>query len=273
MSKKTLALIAVCSLLAAPALAQMGPPPGGPPPGDGGPPGEGPPGEGPGGPGGPRKPREVVFISPAGEPFRAPPGSPYPVAEWFARADANHDGLLTKDEFVADSLTFFDKLDADHNGMLDGFEVADYEQKVAPEILPRAAQFQEDRWGSLGGGLAGGGGGPPRRGGRSLFSKSEPQGYGAGRSGAGLYGLLNEVEPVSGSDGDLDHHVTRDEFARAARMRFDLLDPEKTGALKLNDLPKTPLQNLLENPPKEKKRKKPPKRVEMRLQSSAATTP
>jgi Ca2+-binding EF-hand superfamily protein len=220
-----------------------------------------------------------VFISPAGEPFRAPPGSPYPIAEWFARADTNHDGLLTREEFVADSLTFFERLDTDHDGMIDGFEVSDYEQKVAPEILPRAAQFQEDRWGSLGGGLAGGGpggrpGGPPGGGGgRSLFSKGAPKGYGVGRSGAGLYGLLNEVEPVSGSDSDLDHRVTRQEFARAAKMRFDLLDPGKTGALKLNDLPKTPLQSLLENPPKEKKRKKPPKRVEMRLQSSAATTP
>jgi hypothetical protein len=249
---KPIILIAALSLLAGPALAQGGPPDMGPPPrapdwakGEGGPP-DGKP-DNP-----PRKPREQVFISPAGEPFRAPPGAPYPIATWFARADANHDGALSQDELVKDSLAFFDTLDADHNGVLDGFEVADYEQKIAPEILPRAAQFQEDRYGSLGGGLATGGG-PPRK--RGWFSKPPPRGYGAGRNGAGLYGLLNEVEPVSGSDGDLDHHITRDEAARAARMRFGLLDGNRTGALKLDDLPKTPLQEALENPPKEPKRK------------------
>lgn len=259
MSNRTLALIAAGLLLASPALAQIGPPAGGPPPGrppQSEKPRDGDGSEAPGGPGGPRRPREQVFISPAGEPFRAPPGAPYPVAIWFDRADANHDGVLTEDELVADSLAFFDRLDTDHNGILDGFEVSDYEQKVAPEILPRAAQFQEDRWGSLGGGLAGGGGGgPPRR--RSLFggAKGEPKGYGAGRSGAGVYGLLNEVEPVSGSDSDLDRHVTRAEAAKAARMRFALLDGDKKGALALGDLPKTPIQAILEDPPKDKKRK------------------
>ncbi len=250
---KRLILIAALGLLATPAIAQIGPPDGGPPSGrpplaDKPRPSSPDQQDGP-----PRPPRPQVFISPAGEPFRAPPGAPYPITTWFARADANHDGALSEDELVKDSLAFFDTLDADHNGILDGFEVADYEQKVAPEILPRAAQFQEDRYGSLGGGLARGGGPPPKRG---WFSKPEPKGYGYGRNGAGIYGLLNEVEPVSGSDGDLDHHVTRDEMARAARMRFGLLDGNHTGALKLSDLPKTPLQEALENPPKPPKRKK-----------------
>src|SRR6185312_9663402 len=30
---------------------------------------------------------EQLFISPAGQPFRAKPGEPYPVAQWFAQAD------------------------------------------------------------------------------------------------------------------------------------------------------------------------------------------
>jgi hypothetical protein len=264
---KPFALIVACMLLATPALAQEGGRSrGGPPRGDFAGRRENPDQQ----PDEPRRPRDQLFISPAGEPFRAPLGAPYPLATWFVRADANHDGALSQDELVKDSLAFFDSLDADHNGMLDGFEVADYEQKVAPEILPRAAQFQADSYGSLGGGLARGGGPRAKRG---WFTKPEPKGYGYSRTGAGLYGLLNEVEPVSGSDGDLDHHVTRDEAARAARMRFALLDGDDGGALKLGDLPKTPLQAVLENPSKEPKRKKGPKRVEMQLQSSAATTP
>ena len=73
-----------------------------------------------------------LFISPAGEPFRAPPGAPYPVVDWFNGADANHDGALSRDEFVADSVRFFNVLDMDHNGVLDGFEVSNYENHVAP---------------------------------------------------------------------------------------------------------------------------------------------
>ena len=78
-----------------------------------------------------------VFISLSGEPFRAPAGAPYPVAAWFGRADSDHDGRLTRAEARADALAFFDRLDKNHDGVLDGLEVQDYEQTVAPEILPR----------------------------------------------------------------------------------------------------------------------------------------
>jgi hypothetical protein len=52
---------------------------------------EGPGGRGgPGGPPGERGPAPMrgpqLFISPAGEPFRAPAGAPYPIAAWFAGA-------------------------------------------------------------------------------------------------------------------------------------------------------------------------------------------
>ncbi|MEI9891976.1 MAG: EF-hand domain-containing protein, partial [Caulobacteraceae bacterium] len=51
--------------------------------------------------------RASLFVSPAGEPFRAGPGEPYPVAVWFRLADADGDGKLTRDEFVADAARFF----------------------------------------------------------------------------------------------------------------------------------------------------------------------
>ena len=35
-----------------------------------------------------RGPRPTVFLSPAGKPFRAEAGKPYPVSAWFAEADA-----------------------------------------------------------------------------------------------------------------------------------------------------------------------------------------
>ena len=78
-----------------------------------------------------------LFISPAGKPYRAAEGQPYPAAQWFATANTAHDGHLTSAEFRADAETFFRELDTDHNGVIDGFEVQNYERNIAPEINPQ----------------------------------------------------------------------------------------------------------------------------------------
>ena len=228
-----------------------------------------PPGEGEAG-GPPRRVHPQLFISPAGEPFRAEPGAPYPVAAWFAGADADHDGALTRDEFVADSLRFFDRLDNDHNGVIDGFEVSAYETQVAPEILQG---FQGDgggrgeggppgggRRGGRGGPPGGGGGGPPGGGigfagqddgpsdGGEVRRKRGGSPMGGMLQGATPYSLLAEPEPVMASDGDFDRRITRAEATKAAKARFALLDTDGDGRLLLADLPRTPLQARLEGP-------------------------
>ena len=76
-----------------------------------------------------------VFISPAGKPFRAQPGAPYPVADWFKEADKNADGKLDHTEFLADAAAFFKILDINHSGLLDPYDIAVYEHRVAPEII------------------------------------------------------------------------------------------------------------------------------------------
>jgi hypothetical protein len=210
-----------------------------------------PPGEGEAG-GPPRQPRRSLFISPAGEPFRAEPGAPYPVAVWFAGADADHDGALTRDEFTADALRFFDKLDGDHNGVIDGFEVSTYETQVAPEILQgfqgggegpgMRGQGGPRGQGGHGGGRRGGGGHPGggKRGGGGPM--------GGMLQGATPYSLLAEPEPVSASDGDFDRRITRAEATKAAKARFALLDKDGDRKLSLAELPQTPLQARLEGP-------------------------
>lgn len=200
-----------------------------PPEGRHGPRGDRPPGEG-----GP--PREHLFISPAGEPFRGPNG----LAAWFNGADADHDGTLTLDEFKADALRFFRTLDTDHDGRLDGFELQAYERDVAPEITRMA--FDEGgsgggpRFGGMGGGGGRHGGGRGRGGGPEGGSRIPPGGGGAmrggpGRQGAGRYGLLNIPEPVTNADEDIDGRVSLVEWNRAMSRRFAMLD--KDGARKL----------------------------------------
>ncbi len=218
-------------------------------PQDNGPGGPGGPGPGPkhgfgpapeqAGEGGRQSPARLqLFISPAGEPFRAPAEAPYPVAAWFSGADTNHDGALSRDEFVADAVRFFAVLDADHNEVLDGFEVSTYEKKIAPEIL-FGSTF--DSGGGGRGGPPGGGGGPG--GGRGGPGGS--RGLGGMLEGAAPYALLSEPQPVMGADADFNRRISKDEAIKAAKARFALLDANKDGVLRLEELPKTPSQQRL----------------------------
>jgi EF hand len=198
---------AALAALASPVLAQpAGPPPGGP--------------EHPGG-GGHR-----LFISPAGEPFRGEDG----LADWFSGADANHDGVLTLPEFRDDAMRFFKVLDTDGDGQIDGPENTAYETKLVPEIT--RMNFDRGPGGGPRGGPPGGGGGPPG-GERKIFrkvDKSEP------RTGAARFSLLNIPQPVRGADADLSQRVSAEEWAKAARQRFELLDSDKDDKLTLETL-------------------------------------
>jgi hypothetical protein len=182
----------------------------------------------------PRGPRATLFLSPAGKPFRADPGKPYPTAIWFAEADADHDGKLTREEFRADFTRFFDQLDQNHDGFVDGIELARYEQEVAPEVLPRLAQVQ--------------GGFPGERSGGGTRQLAEPPRArgGAMYDGAPAYSLLNVSEPVASADQNFDGKVSLQEFLAAADRRFDQLDKDHRGYLTLDTLPQTPEQIAVE---------------------------
>jgi Ca2+-binding EF-hand superfamily protein len=181
-----------------------------------------------------RGPRPTLFLSPAGKPFHAEAGKPYPVTAWFAEADADHDGKLTRDEFRADFARFFSELDQNHDGVIDGVELQRYEQKVAPEVLPRLAQVQ--------------GGSPGERGAAGERRLAEParRRGGPDYDGAPAYSLLNVSEPVASIDADFDGRITLQEFQAAADRRFDQLDKDRNGYLTLDTLPQTPEQIAVE---------------------------
>ena len=188
-----------------------------------------------------------LFISPAGQPFRAAAEDPYPVVQWFAAADANRDGRISRTEFREDARRFFEQLDANHDGVIDGAEVIAYEHAVAPEILasldraggpPPGAQ---GRW-SGGQGRRGGG----HRGGGHRDGASQAGGPGSARlmtlQGAAPYSLLAQAEPVTAADTDFDGKVSLQEFLAAADRHFAELDKAGAGFLSLETLPATPVQ-------------------------------
>jgi hypothetical protein len=227
----------------------------------------------------PQAPRAIpgrLFISPAGEPFRAPVDAPYPLATWFAGADHNHDGKIDLTEMTWDFDRFFDSLDTDHDGTLRNDEIERYERMV-PELHSGFAgggnfgggggrgkggggRHRGGGGGGHGGGMGGGMGGT----GGSFGGVGGAGGYHGDDAGAGTaqdgqeeqssddnhpqpayvptgsatrYELISIPEPVSAMDTDLSGTVTRLELHRAAARRFAILDVKQRGYLMLADLP------------------------------------
>lgn len=184
-----------------------------------------------------------LFVSPSGEPFRLAPGGACPLDTWFAGADANHDGEISRSEFKADAARFFATLDVNGDGVLEPEEVQRYEREIAPEILgrPREAMAEphlvlaQFSGGGMGGGMGGGSGG---RGGGGRHHQnggsSQPHEAGLGSSPDGLarYSLMDEPEPVASGDLNFDGKITAEEFAARASQRFETLKVD-VGALSL----------------------------------------
>lgn len=190
----------------------------------GGPPGGPPPGFGDDDDGdGPPRARAQLFISPAGQPFRAMPDQPYPVAAWFAQADANRDGRLTRDEFRADADLWFKALDADGDGQVSMPEVTRWEEELVPETTRSGL---------------GVGGATGRRGG------SQRNVVDTRLQGAAAYSLINEPHPIRGADSDFSFGVSRAEWRAASDRRFALLDIDGDGGIVLTDLRPTPAQAM-----------------------------
>jgi hypothetical protein len=223
-----------------------------------------------GGPGGGRGPARVkLFISPSGEPFRGDDG----LGRWIAQVDTNHDGAITLEEFRADALHSFKVLDANGDGVIDGFEIQAYEHNIVPEIgvmtfdegpepgAPRRARAgggnprNEGRDGPVGGpggvgGPMGGSRGSGTDAAQMLADQANRPIKGAGREGAARFSLLNEPEPLLAADADLDGKVTLAEWMAMTDRRFAKLDHLKTGRLTRDSLTRIQPKDQQKAPPK-----------------------
>ena len=183
----------------------------------------------------------VLFVSPAGKPYRANmmPDLPHPVRTWFQSADRNDDGEISLPEFRADFEEVFGEYDSDGNDQIDAFEVRHYEQNILPEL--HSAGSVIGRGGADGRRGAGRGKNRGGRGQRGRGGKKRSEGVGkklAARSvgGAARFGLLPIYHPLLDADADMSWRVSKAEFMKAADNRFRYLDAVQTGTLKVEAL-------------------------------------
>ncbi|MCP3734781.1 hypothetical protein M9979_07850 [Sphingomonas sp. RP10(2022)] len=162
-----------------------------------------------------------VFISPMGQPFHGSETAPDPERAWFAAADANGDGAITRGEFQADATRFFAILDRGHDGEIDPGDIDVYENTIAPET----------RSGDGGPGIIA----------RSSDSSSDGGAkapvYDAGKLGAARFSYFDLPEPVTAADRNFNRGIDPREFASAADSRFDALDKNRDGKLMWDELP------------------------------------
>lgn len=224
-----LCLIASLALLALPAAAQTTPPP---------------------------KPKALtqLFVSPMGEPFRAANGEAYPSEAWFKEADTNGDGAVDKAEFLADAQRFFKTLDTDGDGVLEEAEITTYETRIVPEV--QIGTNAPDRTAAIDpyADYRSADGSPPEVHRDSMSRIADERQADAqkaanrlaARRGAGIFGYIDQPEPVRAADTNIDFRVSLREWMAAAAKRFDQLDVKRDGKLMMANLPKTPFQLMLE---------------------------
>lgn len=199
--------------------------------------------------------RGMLFVSPMGEPFRTTSENPAPpIHAWFAAADTDNSGGLSRDEFVGQAARFFRTLDTNADGNATSSESTTLWREHAPEMLAGEMSAARGpgggammRRGGGGGGPPGGspGGGTPPGGGRGGGPRGG-EGMEAREAGAVRFGLLNDAEPVMACDMDFSRRVTRDEFEVCASRRFDLLDANHDGVFALAESERA--QRLLQTP-------------------------
>lgn len=161
-----------------------------------------------------------LFISPMGEPFRSPSRKDS-LRAWFDGADTGRDGGLSLAEMRRDGERFYALLNTNKDRELDPDELRNYETRIVPEIRVGTSRF----------GMISSGGSNAANGKRDLARE---------RRGAGVYGLLPTPNPVASADTNFNRGISPEEFARAARDRFTMLDANRDGQIRFDELPPLP---------------------------------
>jgi len=169
----------------------------------------------------PREARKPPLYSPNGEPLNGgplgQPGCTDALSRWFDRVDANHDGSLDLNEYLADARRQFAAMDLNRDGMVDPAELTTYRAPYAPPPPPEGrAQREERERPSLADRMQ-----------RSLGLGGRPKDAPEGGGG----NAAEQPDPVMSADVTLRNRVSLDDFLAYERRVFGELDANHDGRL------------------------------------------
>jgi len=170
-----------------------------------------------------------MLYSPNGEPLNGGtlgrPTCQEGMSRWFERVDANHDGVISRDEFLADAQIQFRRMDIDKNGYLVPEELErfrrPYRQQTASDQTAvnqsnnNAEQPQQNM--HKRGAAHGGHGGA-----ESNSQDDQP--------------IVDTSDPVMSADTNLDNKVTPEEFMIYAQKKFLELGSNHDGVLSRDEV-------------------------------------
>ena len=173
-----------------------------------------------------------VYLSLMGEPFRKSSSGEAPFDQWFKLADTDGDGTISRAEFRADAEAFFKTLDTNGDQVIDGDEMAVYEQ-MAP-----------GRTRAAGGGAQTMSSARPQSKSSAPVQKGEVAIVADGSApsatrihpGDGPIDFSSVPQPVAMADLNLDRRVTLAEFMKTASKRFANYDTDQDSRLTRKEL-------------------------------------
>jgi len=178
------------------------------------------------------RPEGRLFITPMGEPFRSTDPAVPPIQVWLNEKDTDHDGKLSQAEYLADATAFFARIDANHDGVLTSLESNYFWETYEPEILTE--------WSNNSGfeGVRRSNDGDNQDQTDASRDQARHQREMDQRlRGAALYGLINVLEPIMSCDVNFDRRVTQDEYMACATQRFAQIDTNHDGFFALSEAP------------------------------------
>ena len=167
-----------------------------------------------------------------GEPYWTNAAGEHPFDQWVKTADQDGDGAVSRVEFRADADAFFESLDLNDDKIIDGNEMADYEQ-LAP-----------GRTRAAGGGAKLPSSARPKPTSSTPLMKGQVAVVANGSApsatrihpGGGRINFSEVPQPVAMADANLDRRVTVEEFRKTAGRRFANYDLDQDGRLTRKEL-------------------------------------
>lgn len=152
----------------------------------------------------------VPTASPNGEPLPLQPGPDgcrAALTGWFARADANNDGVLNLAEMQADAERWFAQADLDHDGTITADELTIIRNRINPPAEPEEpSRIRPD----------------PRK-----------------EERTGVRPRHSQLDPVMEADANTDFRVSAAEFRAHVESRFAARDPDRRGVINASQLQET----------------------------------